>query len=298
LAETFHEIAFPGQGELIETEDGYLLRKITDDCYVYDMDMILTREQADELDDIINSSYFSDQPTTRGTIVTQSKYNWIGKTISYTFNSNLTATHKERINAAIEVWRTQTQMKFEYFTPGVRKKDFVEFKAGNGNSSQVGRVGGRQEIIIDKQYGTTGNMIHEIGHAVGLIHEHQNFMRDDYIIVHENNIQADYRKQFEKKSGNQHVHIYTVFDRCFPFSSIMMYPSRNNFGITPTTLTMTAKNVIYSNMFVNAADNSFISQREYLTASDRGAVAWKYGYPYDPATDPTLTDEMKGISPL
>lgn len=293
LSEAFYEIAFPGQGEFIETDEGFVLRKITDDCYVYGLDMILTREQVDELEDIINCSYYSDEPTTRGTIVTQTKYNWPNKTIPYTFNSNLTATHRERINEAIEVWHTQTQIRL---VPRSGQSDYVEFKAGNENSSNVGRIGGRQQITIHTSLGTAGNMIHEIGHAVGMIHEHQNFRRDDYITVHTNNIKSEYRKYFEKQTGNQHIHSYTAFyDRCFPFSSIMMYPSRNSFGITLTALTMTAKNVMYSDQFVDATDNSFIVQRRYLTASDRGAVAWKYGYPYDPATDPTLTDEMKGF---
>lgn len=78
----------------------------------------------------------------------------------------------------------------------------------------------------------------------------------------------------------------------------MMYSSRNNFGITSTAITMTAKTILFGNPFIDYTDNTFIAQRRYLTASDRGAVAWKYEYPYDPATDPTLTDEMKGSSPM
>jgi len=296
LSEDFNEVAFPGQGEHINTDNGFTLRKITDDCYVYGLDMILTKEQVDDFEDIINSSYYSEEPTTRGTIVTQTKYNWPNKTILYTLNPNLTSTHRERINTAIEVWHTQTQIRLVQRT---NQGDYVEFKAGSGNSSNVGRIGGRQQITIDTSSGTAGNMIHEIGHAVGMIHEHQNFSRDNYITVHLNNIQQAYRDQFEKKTGNQHIHAYTVFyDRGFPFSSIMMYSSRNNFGITSTAITMTAKTILFGNPFIDYTDNTFIAQRRYLTASDRGAVAWKYEYPYDPATDPTLTDEMKGSSPM
>lgn len=295
MPEDFYEVAFPGQGEFIETDNGFTLRKITDDCYVYGLDMILTKEQVDDFEDITNTSYYSDEPTTRGTIVTQTKYNWPNKTIPYTFNSNLTVTHRERINAAIEVWHTQTQIRL---VPRTNEKDYVEFKAGNENSSNVGRIGGRQQITIHATLGTAGNMIHEIGHAVGMIHEHQNFLRDDVITVHTNNIQVGYREQFDKLTGNQHVHGLGMYDRGYPFSSIMMYSSRNSFGITSTAITMTAKTVLFGNPFIDYTDNTFIAQRRYLTASDRGAVAWKYGYSYDPATDPTLTDEMKGIVPL
>lgn len=70
--ELMYEVAFPSQGELVEIENGLTLRKIDENCYVYGLDMLLTKEQIEDLNDIINSSY---QNQTRGTIVTQTKYN-------------------------------------------------------------------------------------------------------------------------------------------------------------------------------------------------------------------------------
>lgn len=293
MNEDFYEVAFPDQGEFIQTDNGHTLRKIEDSCYVYGLDMLLTAEQVENLDDIINSSYYLNEAT-RGTIITQTKYNWPNKTVPYTFNSNLTTQQKFDISIALNVWRTQTQIQF---VPRNKQKDYVEFVAGVGNSSYVGKIGGRQVITMDAQQGTTGNMIHEIGHAVGMIHEHQNFMRDQFIIVHENNIKKEYWDQYKKLTSNQHVHsANSLYDVCFPFSSIMMYSSRSGFGITPTAILMTAINPLNTrnNKFIDYTDNTFIAQRRYLSASDRAVVAWKYGYQYDPATDTTLTDDMKG----
>lgn len=283
--ELMYEVAFPSQGELVEIENGLTLRKIDENCYVYGLDMLLTKEQIEDLNDIINSSY---QNQTRGTIVTQTKYNWPNKTIPYTFNSNLTTAHRNMINHAIDVWRTQTQIKF---VPRTNQRDYVEFIAGDGNSSYVGRIGRKQEITIHKTLGTAGNMIHEIGHAVGMLHEHQNFVRDNAIIVHENNIKAAFVGQFKKITGNQHVHNSGIYDMGYPFSSIMMYPSLNSFAIDITQPTMTIKpSYLWGGSY--RTGDIWISQRKFLTASDRAVVALKYEYPYDAATDTSLTHEI------
>ena len=68
--------------------------------------------------------------------------------------------HREKIRQAIDVWHSQTQIKL---VPRTNHKDYVEFIAGDGNSSYVGKIGGKQNITIDSSLGTAGNMIHEIG---------------------------------------------------------------------------------------------------------------------------------------
>jgi hypothetical protein len=44
-------------------------------------------------------------------------------------------------------------------------------------------------------------MAHELGHCLGLWHEHNRPNRDSFITINTNNIQNDFRNQFDKNSG-------------------------------------------------------------------------------------------------
>ena len=57
-------------------------------------------------------------------------------------------------------------------------------------SSYVGRIGGKQEITVGnkKHRCKLGNIIHEIGHAVGFFHEQSRPDRDDFVKIVKENI--------------------------------------------------------------------------------------------------------------
>ena len=62
--------------------------------------------------------------------------------------------------------------------------------------------------------------LHELGHTLGLIHEHERYDRDKYVTIYWDNIKKGSKSQFYKKTK--------VIGACygeFDYNSIMIYPS-------------------------------------------------------------------------
>lgn len=63
-----------------------------------------------------------------------------------------------------------------------------------------------------------GTVAHELMHVIGYYHEHSRSDRDDYLVVHEENINPEFKEEFAKLDP-RNERILTPFD----YSSIMLY---------------------------------------------------------------------------
>ncbi|KAJ6634950.1 High choriolytic enzyme 1 [Pseudolycoriella hygida] len=101
------------------------------------------------------------------------------------------------------------------------EEDYVEIINGNGCWSWLGRIGGRQELSLDRngclQQGIT---IHEFIHALGYDHMHNHFYRDDYVKIHWENIAPENYANFDRVDPQWFDNFGTPYD----LMSVMHYP--------------------------------------------------------------------------
>ena len=82
--------------------------------------------------------------------------------------------------------------------------------------SHVGRIGGRQEVSMSSECLSVGHAAHEIGHAIGLWHEHSRSDRGQFIDILFDNI-------LDTKEQNFGINIKISTDIKYDIGSLMHY---------------------------------------------------------------------------
>ena len=138
---------------------------------------------------------------------------WPYNTVYYTINSNFKNT--DRIYNAIKEYHDKTNLKFVQRT---NENNYIEFIYDKeGCFSNIGMIGNKQDIAI-ADWGATKEVIHEIGHAIGLLHEQSKAGRDDFVTIIWDNIVNDKRHNFLEDKNS-------INTPGFDYNSIMLYDS-------------------------------------------------------------------------
>ncbi|MCC6176304.1 MAG: ester cyclase [Chloroflexi bacterium] len=124
--------------------------------------------------------------------ISGARYRWPGGVIPYRIDANLPSP--SRVTDAIDHWQQRTGGAITW-VPRTNQLDFVTFRRGQGCASSVGRIGGEQFVELALTC-TTGNVIHEMGHVVGLWHEQSREDRESFITIVWPNIQQDMLHNF------------------------------------------------------------------------------------------------------
>lgn len=265
--------------------------------YYYEGDIVLTEEQLNNLSiygelykpgtlatkatDLVPTTNLPKDASTlsRSLGVYPTGYN-LWAMARFTYDTNLSQTQRSIIKRALLNIQAKTNVRF-YNATGLPTHDntynfdypYINFRYSgpqDTSSSQVGRIGGKQDInLADFAFWQDGVIEHEICHALGLLHEQCRSDRDNYVIVNTSNLTDLGKANFQKRTNNYSIR------GAYDFNSIMGYSSYTS----STSVVLDTSKPMYTKK-----DGSEIYQGRDLSDGDRAWLNYYY-IPYLARTD-------------
>ena len=135
---------------------------------------------------------------------------WTNGIVYYVFDAAVSSTNRQIWRDAAAAWSAVAPLTF---IEGTGIGNYIYVQNGSLNNSYVGMIGGQQVMNILNW--NVYSIAHEIGHALGLMHEHQRSDRDSYVTINYSYVQSGYE-------GNFYIAGSTTYGG-YDFDSIMHY---------------------------------------------------------------------------
>ncbi|CAG9811868.1 unnamed protein product [Chironomus riparius] len=106
------------------------------------------------------------------------------------------------------------------YIPYTSEPDYISIISGRGCHSRIGKIGGKQEISLQKVgCFSRGTIIHELIHTLGYDHMQNHAERDNFITINFENINTAERHNFERVDSRKYNNFGTPYD----YISVMHY---------------------------------------------------------------------------
>ena len=188
---------------------------------------------------------------------------WTSGNVYFMFDSSVTVPEQRVFLSAAGQWSTFVNL---HFIPRTTQANYIVVTNNpnlSGGLSSVGMIGGPQLIQIGSTSWNEQTLVHEIGHALGLVHEHQRSDRDSYVTINTNNVASGEIFNFVLLPSSLNKGTYD-------FRSVMHY-SRNAFSVSPNSNTIVPLPAYTNFLYV-------MGQSEPpLSTNDRAGVVSVYG---------------------
>jgi hypothetical protein len=196
----------------------------------------------------------------------QRQWYWEWGVIPYELAPNFSAAERQRVLAAMDTWTRTAPVTF---VPRTSQSGFVAVTrdelTGPGASpcfAGVGhQLGAMQRLNLGASCSSnSGTILHELGHVLGLYHEHQRSDRDNYVTIDIDNVPGNARGNFTK-------HTFPA-PGPYDFGSIMHY------GAYYFALDVSRPTIIPKPPF--EAEGAQIGNRQTLSETDHNLMAVLY----------------------
>ncbi len=155
-----------------------------------------------DLDQILTTDQYNEVYGNRHRRGGRDNYYWPNGVITYDIHSSVPHKTKKAIFDAMKDYEDKTCLRFVRANPGDYR---MMIKSDCGCNSHVGYLfeyfkmeqQNEQRLCLESYCGDKGTALHELGHTVGLYHEHNRPDRDLYVTIKLNNIKEGKEKEFE-----------------------------------------------------------------------------------------------------
>lgn len=158
---------------------------------------------------------------------------WANGIIPYKYGSFFTKQERYLIEKAMKDWSSHTNIKFveasQYYSPFYNYVyTYTIYKSKKVNRSTTGMCANAYMLLCNSN--SYKVILHELGHCLGLRHEHQRPDRDKYIKVWIQNVKIKNKYCYRKLSDSNFLYPLDKFS--YDYNSIMHYSkytfSKNN----------------------------------------------------------------------